>query len=248
MRTGSVPESIQAAIVGGSLLFFLAALSLHLAPVSILIAGTLAGSVALFVTARCIPSLHSSLAVHEHGLEVVVHGESTVFTYDEVSCIAAKLTHHLLNHQYVGTRVRLEFSIDGRFRPCVYDGEFRRNGWKERLVMAAMERCSRAIQERLLAELESNGALRWRDNVSLTPEGIVLTDSDTASRIIPYAEISDWKIDDNDLKIWKADDALPFLMMGNDTSNFVPLFGLFESLCNAARSTALNQQVEPALA
>jgi hypothetical protein len=91
------------------------------------------------------------------------------------------------------------------------------------------------VERRLLAELERHGAIRWRDNVSLTDEGIQLADSASTSRLIPYRQISDWKIDDNELKIWKDGAALPLLVFKNDSPNFLPLYNLFQSLAEAAR-------------
>ena len=75
----------------------------------------------------------------------------------------------------------------------------------------------------------------------------MLADSAGASRLIPYREISQWKVVDNELKIWKVGDALPCLVLGNDTPNFAPLMGLFERLCGATRNIDPNCKVEPVL-
>lgn len=235
-HTRSIPQSIQVAICLGALVLFVAAWQLDLASVPVLIAGTLGAVMALLAAAHCTPALRSSLTIYEDGLETMVQGTRRAFAYDELTCLAARFTHHLLNHQYVGTRVRIEFSVDGRFQPYVYECEFRRGKPGEQLIGLAIDKCSQAIQRRLLAELEHQGAVRWRDNVSLTAEGLLLTDSASASRLIHYRDIADWKIVDNDLKIWKSGDALPCLVMGNETPNFVPLLSLFEKLCTSTRS------------
>ena len=158
-----------------------------------------------------------------------------------------KLTHHQYKYQYIGTKAKIEFLVDGRYTPCTCECEYRRNSRSEQWVMLALDLCSQAIQSRLLAELEREGQVRWRDNVSLTEEGIVLSDSAGIPRLIPYREIAQWKVVDNELKIWKAGDALPCLVMGNDTPNFAPLLGLFERLCGATQNIDPNCKVEPVL-
>jgi hypothetical protein len=197
---------------------------------------------------HCIPAFRSSLTIYEDGLETVVQGKTTAFRYDQLTSLSVKYTHHKLNHQYIGTKANLEFFVDGRLLPHKIECEFRSGNRTEQLLALATEKCSQAIQIRLLGELERTGAVRWRDNVSLTAEGILLKDSASASRLIPFREIVDWKIADNDLKIWKANDALPCLMMTGETPNFVPLFNLFESLASALRTNDPSRDLEPSLA
>jgi len=241
--TNSIPEYIQVAISGGALVSFLALWGLDVASIFVLLPATFGGSLALYLIAFRIPALRSSLRVCEHGLETVVQGKSASFAYDELSAIAARFTDHLVNHQYIGTLARIEFFVDERLMPHVHECEFRHGNHGERVVALAIAGCSQAIERRLLAELEREGAIRWRDNVSLTAEGLLLADPGGASRLIPYRQIDAWKVVDNQLRIWKTDDALPFFVMGNDTPNFTPLFGLFQSLCQAIR----NVEPQPAL-
>jgi hypothetical protein len=246
--TVSIPPYIQAASVFGPLVLFATLWTLNVAPVLVLIGGTCGLAFALCMIARRIPALCSSLTIYENGLEMVVQGKPSAFAYDQLNCLAAKYTHHKVNHNYIGTRARIEFFVDGRFTPYIYDGEFRRDKRGDLLIPLAIEKCSQAIQHRLLAELEQKGVVAWRDNVSLTVDGIMLTDSESTARLIPYRNIVDWKIVDNDLKIWKAGDALPCLVLANDTPNFGPLFGLFKSLASATRNIDPTCASEPSLA
>jgi hypothetical protein len=246
--TSSIPEYIQASIGIGSLAVFMSLWMLNVASVIVLAGGTCCLAVGLYLIARRIPALRSSLTIYEHGLEMVVQGTATSFAYDQLTSLSAKLTDHLVNHQYIGTRAKIEFFVEGRFKAYTYDGEFRRDKPDHQLIMLAVEASSQAIQRRLLAELERDGTVRWRDNASLTADGILLTDSLNNSRLIPFNEIGDWKIVDNDLKIWKAGDALPCLVLANDAPNFAPLYGLFQSLIGATRNIDPTCASEPALA
>jgi hypothetical protein len=240
--TNSIPESLQIALTGGAILSFMALWGLDVASVFVLIPATLGGSLALYFIAFRIPALHSLLRVHEHGLESVVHGKSASFAYDELGTISARFTDHFVNNQYIGTKAKLEFFRDDRLTPHIHECEFRHGNHGERVVALAIAGCSQAIERRLLAELEREGAIRWRDNVSLTAEGLLLADPGGAERLIPYGQIGGWKVVDGQLRIWKTGDALPFFVMGNDTPNFTPLLGLFQSLCQAIH----NVEPEPA--
>jgi hypothetical protein len=185
--------------------------------------------------------------VYEHGLESVFHGKSAAFAYDQLSAISTRFTDHLVNHQYIGTRARIELFVEGRLSPYVHECEFRRGSYGERVVSLAISKCCDAIEHKLLAQLESEGALRWREDVALTPEGLLLAEKSgvtpsagCAARLIPYGQIGGWKVADGQLQIFKTGDGLPFFVMKNDTPNFTPLFGLFQSLCQAIRN------IEPA--
>jgi hypothetical protein len=236
--TNSIPESLQVALAGGTLVSFVVLWFLDAASVFVLLPAMFAGSLALYFIAHRIPVLRTSLRVHEHGLESVVRGKCVSFAFDELSAISARLTDHVVNHQYIGTRVRLEFFLDERLTPHVHECEFRRGLHGERVVLLAIGCCSDAIERRLLAQLERDGAVRWRDGVSLTADGLLLADASGASRLIPYDQIGAWQVVDSRLKIWKNGDGLPFFVMGSDTPNFTPLLGLFQSLCEAIRRLA----------
>src|SRR5262245_1309248 len=244
----SVPDYIQLGICVVALLLFAALWQLHVVSIPTLMFSTLAGTVAVFVGAHYIPALCSTITIYEHGLETTVRGKSAVFGYDKINCMTAELTHRLINGEYARTMAKLEFFVDGRLSPYKYECDFRRGEHGEALFALVLENCSQAIQRRLLAELERQGAVRWRDNISLTPDGILLADATNASRLIPYRELAEWKLHCNDLKIWKVGDALPCLVIGNETPNFGPLFRLFESLCKATRKTDPTCKVEPPLA
>lgn len=235
-NTKSIPEYIQVILAGSAIVSFLVLWGLDVASVFVLLPAALGGSLVLYFMAFRIPAVCSTLAVHEHGLESMVQGQSAAFNYDELTAVAAKFTDHEMNHQYIGTRATLEFFVDGRLTPHVHPCEFRRGGRSERVVRLAIDRCSEAISRRLLVQLEQDGAVRWGERTSLTDEGLAIDDGGGNSRLVPYRQIGGWQVKDNQLRIWKTTDALPFFVMANDTPNFIPLFGLFQSLCWAIRN------------
>jgi hypothetical protein len=238
----SIPEYIQVILAAGAMVTWLVLLALDVGSVLVTIPASLGGALALYLLAFRIPALRTSLSVFEHGLESVVQGHARSFAYDDLSAIAAKFTDHLVNHQYIGTRATIEFFIDGRMSPHVHSCEFRHGSRGEGVVGLALSRCSEAIERRLLAQLEREGAVRWRDNVSLTPDGLLIDDGGGHSRLIDYRQIGDCKMADNKLQICKAGEGLPFFSIKNDEPNFTPLFGLFRSLCQAIH----NIKPEPA--
>lgn len=245
----SVPGYVQLSISVVALVIFAALWQLHWVSIPVLMAGTLGGTVGVFFIAPRIPALSTSLTIYENGLETMVHGTFNAFAYDKLSRMATpQLTDRFVNGQYARTNAQFQFFVDGRLKPYVYEFEFRYGDSTAKLFELLTDKCSQAIQRRLLAELEREGAVHWRDNASLTAEGIRLTDSVSASRLIPYHDIVDWKINCNDLKIWKSGDALPCLVMGIDAPNFEPLFHLFESLIDATRNIDSTCASEPPLA
>jgi hypothetical protein len=221
---------------------------LDVANIFVLIFGIFIAIGVLYALAHCIPAFRSTLRVYEHGLEMIVQGKQVALRYDQLTSLAVRLTHHKVKQQYVGTQIRLELLADGRFSPHVYVGDYRQGSRSERLIGVAVELCCQAIQRRLLAELERAGSVRWQSGVQLTADGIELVDAPGISRLIPYREIGAWKIDDNHLKIWKDGDGLPCLRISNESPNFTPLMGLFESLHAATRSIEASREAEPAAA
>jgi hypothetical protein len=238
--TSSIPEYIQVIIAGGAIVSFLILWLLEVAPPSVLLVGALGGAMLRYFLAFRIPVLRTSLRVYEHGLEWVVQGKSVSVAYDKLEAIAAQFTDKQVNGQYIGTLVTLRFYVDGRLSPYVYECDFFRGHRSERVVNLAVARCSEVLQRRLLAQLERDGLLCWRDNVALSAEGLLLADSRGTLRLTPYGQIECWKMVDNQLQIWKTADRLPFLVLASDTPNFMPLFELFQSLCQASRD------IEPA--
>ena len=233
----SIPERIQAVLCLGGLGMFVALWFLgNAANFFVLIPVTIAAIAALYAAFHFLPALRSSLRIFEQGIELEIQGKSRSFRFAELTSLEAKFTDHHYKHAYIGTAAKLEFYVEGRHLPYTYECDFRRGGRGEKWVMLALQLCSQAIEQRLLVELEQKGSIRWRDNVSLTDEGILITDPGGASRLVAYLAISDWKVVDNDLKIWKADDALPWLVFHNDSPNFIPLYNLFQSLAQAARN------------
>jgi hypothetical protein len=244
--THCIPESLQIALAGGAMVSLLVLLGFDIAPFFVLLVATLGGAFVLYWLAFRIPALRTSLRVYEHGLESVVHGNYRSFAYDELGAISVRFTDHLVNHNYIGTRARIELLVEERLTPYVHECEFRHGNKSERLILLAIDMCSQAIERKLLVQLERDGALRWRDDVALTPDGLLLAEKD-ASRLIPYGQIGSWRIEENQLQIFKNGDGLPFFVMKNDTPNFTPLFGLFQSLCQATRNIEAAQPPAPAL-
>ncbi|HEX5103208.1 MAG TPA: hypothetical protein VFV87_05325 [Pirellulaceae bacterium] len=237
-RVRSIPELIQAVICLAAVGGFIVLWRQDAAPVLVLAVGAIGAAVALCGAAYCLPVICSSLTIYEGGLELNVGGKTTVIPFEALQRLETEFTDQRWKGQYVGTRARLQFFVDGRTRPHNYTCDYRHGQRKERTAMLAIDKCHEAIQMRLLAELEQKGALPWRGNVSLTAEGIKLTDSPISSRLVPFREISAWKLVEDNFKIWKGDDALPCVVVPSDTPNFFPLCGLFELLCSA--------QIEPA--
>jgi hypothetical protein len=229
----SIPEFIQALICMGALGGFFALWQMNAAPVVVLIAGALGAAIALYAAVHYLPVLCSSLTIYDHGLEINVRGASTIIANEALTQLATDFTDHYYKHQYIGSRAKLDFYVDGRLKPHRYHCDFRNGQRSQRTVLLAIEQCNQAIQRRLFAILERDGTIPLRGNAALTAEGIKFTDSPTASRLIPYREISAWNIVEGDLKIWKRDDALPCLVVPGDTPNFGPLGGLFDLLCSA---------------
>src|SRR5262245_22147446 len=244
----TVPESIQYALGGSAVVLFVILWQLDIVSVRMAQAATVVITVAIFGIMHCVPALRSSLTIYEHGLETVVQGKSLAFAYDQLDSVAAKFTDHKLNHQCVGIRARIEFFVDGQLSPYVHQCDFRRGSHKERLISLAIDKCSQAIQRRLLAELDREGFVRWRNNIALCADGLLIVDSASDLRLIPFQEIVEWKIADNTLKIWRAKEALPCVAMGNESPNFVPLFRLFESLARVTRKIDPHCASEPPLA
>lgn len=178
-----------------------------------------------------------SLQVFDRGLELRQNGKTAVFAYEEVTSIAAKHTHHHLNNAYVATKAELTFRTEDRFSDLTYQCDYRRNDSKEPLIQMALERCSEAVQLRLLTKLNSDGEVPWTDNIYLTQDGLKIVDSVAAPRIIPFGDIEELKMKDNQLNIWKRGDAMPFMVMSNDATNFVPLLGLFRKLTTVSAET-----------
>src|SRR5262245_34602690 len=92
--TRSIPEYIQAIICLGGLAEFGALWLLDAASVFVLIIETVVVVAGLYAGAHFVPALRSSLRVFEHGLELVVQGESTAFRFDELNCLEVRFTDH----------------------------------------------------------------------------------------------------------------------------------------------------------
>lgn len=179
----------------------------------------------------------SLLEVFEDGFSISDDGKPYPIGYDELKSIAARTTDHFMNGGYVGSRAEITFERrQGRpwFR---YECDYRRGGAKEKLLQELIRRCSEAIQATLLDEMKQQGVVRWTDEVSMSSQGFLLQRPGAdAPLVVPFDEIEDVQVRDNELRIWKQGDAVvPFYTQQNDTRNFIPLYDLFCSLCKTAR-------------
>lgn len=182
----------------------------------------------------------SVLEVFEDGFTISDDGEPFAIAYDDLKSVAAKSTHHNVRGMYAGSRAVLTFErAQGRpwFR---YECDYRRGDSNETLIEQLVARCSEAIQVRLLDEMKTQGTVRWTDEVSMSAQGFLLQrPGASAPLVVPFAEIEEVKVADNELRLWKQGDAVvPFYTQRNDTPNFIPLYDLFCNLCRSARQIA----------
>lgn len=179
----------------------------------------------------------AKLEVFEEGFSIADGGEPYPIGYDELKSIAVKSTHHLMHGTYVGSRAEFTFERE-RGRPWFhYACDYRRGDAKEQLFEELIRRCSEAIQTKLLDEMKEQGTIRWTEEVTMSSQGFLLQRPGAAAPlVVPFAEIEDVQIRDNELRIWKQGDAVvPFYTQMNDTRNFIPLYDLFCNFCDAAR-------------
>ena len=242
-QSNSTSEEVQITVCLLTLLGFGILWFQDVATPFVLVIGCL---VACFVVHRITLSLdflRSTLGVHQKGVHLSLRGKRFSFPYDAVTSIASKHTHHYLNHRYVGSKAEIGFEIESLFRPLRYECDFSRGKASEQVVTLVTEMCGKAVQKRLSSKLQREGELPWPSslypNLCLTPEGLRLGESGSQPRVIHYEDIDAWKLEDEDLKIWKKSDAMPCLVISKHTPNFIPLYGLFESICQYARNTDL---------
>ena len=238
----STSETKQVAIIVVSLLSWGFIWQLQMIGSFVLIFGCLATMIGLYLLSL---NFGDSLHIFKQGLELRQNGKTVVFAFDEVTSFSAKHTHHCLRHTYVATKSQLTFQLEDGLAVFGFECDYRRNDSKEQLIQLVLEQCSGAVQLRLLAKLTADGEVLWTDNVYLAQGGLKIVDTVAAPRIIPFADIEELQMKDNQLKIWKSGDAMPFMVLPNDTSNFVPLLGLFRKLTAFSHEINGSEAAEP---
>ena len=182
--------------------------------------------------------------VCEYGLELQSNGRRNAFRFEAITSVAAKHKHHYMQRNfvrtYVGSKAELSFELENRFTTFTFTCDYRRNDSKEKLIDLILQQSSEAVQHRLLAILKSEGELAWTNHVFLTENGVKIVDATDVSRLVPFTDIEDMKMQDNQLKIWKRGDSLPFMVLSNEATNFVPLLGLFRRLTTCSHDLDLN--------
>ncbi len=232
-RLKSTSETKQMAIVAVSLLGWGALWQLGIINGFTFFVGNLSTIIGIYLL--LLNFAGDALYLFERGLELRVKGKSTVFGFEEITSIAAKHTHHYMRHTYVATKAELTFEVEGRFTNFGFQCDYRRNDSKEQLIELVLQQCSEAVQHRLLAKLQAEGEVLWTDNVYLTESGVKIVDATEVSRLVPFGDIEEMKMRDNQLNIWKRGDAMPFMVLSNEATNFVPLLGLFRKLTTYSR-------------
>ena len=149
---------IAVSMLGCGLLWLLGIISGWLFVLSML--GTALG---LHWLTQRISTSRSELIVMEFGLKLDQRGKRVSFPYADVTSIAAKFTHHHLNHAYVATRAELTFEVDGKFQPFRFECDFRRGDTKQRAINYALGQCSESVQRRILQDLHGEGEVRWME-------------------------------------------------------------------------------------
>ena len=103
-----------------------------------------------------------------------------------------------------------------------------------------------------MAELKAAGEVLWTGNVYITRDGLKIVDEALKidgvappPRIIPFADIGNLQMKDNQLKICMSGDALPFLVLPNDATNFIPLLALFTKLTTVSHDIKESAAEEP---
>ena len=227
----SISETKQLGIIALSVLLWGGLWQFHVIEGFVFVFGCVATMLGLYSIAL---RFGDSLQVFEQGLKLQSNSRAIAFAYDEITSISAKRTDHYMKHTYIATKAELKFELQDRFTEFRFECDYRRNGAKERLVYLALEKCSEAVQVRLVEKLNAQGEILWTENVYLPKSGLKIVDPSGVTRVIPFAEIEEQKMDDNQLKIWKRNDAMPFLTLSNKAPNFVPASDLFRKITESS--------------
>lgn len=189
----------------------------------------------------------SKLEVFEEGFSISDDGKPFPIGYEELKSIAVKTGEHRINGVHVGSRAEFTFERE-RGRPWFrYECDYRPGDAKEKLFGELIRRCSEAIQTKLLDEMNERGMVRLTDEASMSSQGFLLQRPGAdAPLVVPFAEIEDVQIRDNELRLCTRDDAdRPFYTQQNDSRNFIPLYDLLCNFCDAAGQQSEAQSDRP---
>jgi len=235
-KISSVPQWIQWAIVLGSGLVWAVLWRAQVVSVIGVAVGWGSSLIGLFIVAFRITKFRVQMCVYEDGIALHQEGQTFVIPYSEIESITAKFVHQSMNHTYVGSTAVLKFSQAGRMTPHKFECDFRQESEKERLINHALERCSESIQPKLLQKIKTDGELAWGDHVLLTPRGLQLLDLGEPNGVfVEYAEIAELQRMDNELKIFRSNDALPLVRVSYEAPNFPPIMDLLTQLVRSSR-------------
>ena len=211
----------------------------------VMVAGVLVTIGLGYVVSTRLPMLRSIAHVHENGITLDVRGKKSSFDYASLAGISCKHTHHVNKYGYIGTIFEWEFELEGKIKSSQYQGEYHQQKKTAETVSLAEQKCSEGVEKRLLNQLKADGELAWRHDVFLTHAGLEIVDGPNVEpREIRFDEIEDWKIKDNELKIFRRGDALPCFRLSNDSRNFIPMYGLFEKIAKRIQATQNSKTVK----
>ena len=196
-----------------------------LIPVTLLLAGV------IYFAAKRIKRFSDHLELFEHGLQLTLHGKSHRFRFSDVEQFRISETHHVINGGYAGTRANIEIALEGQLRPIKCDFECHQAKPTGQLISQVNQRLANAVRDRLSVQLERDGQLRWSPNVYLTMDGLKIADDPgSPDREIAMEQIDRWEAAGNQLRFWKQDEGMPFLVMPIDVPNVNAIGELFASL------------------
>ena len=213
------------AMIGGGLCAFLGL-------GSIVVIGIMIGlAVAGVVIFKNLKRFSDQLDVQEHGFTLSLRGVVNQVRYDELAEFMISHTHHSANGAYVGSRAQLHFLKEGRLRPITCDLEYKQNKKSGVAINLLSQHCVAAVRNRLCAKLEREGELKWTANVFLTLDAVRISHGTNAKeQFILIEDIGDCRIVDNQMRMWKRDEAMPFAVVPIDSVNFAAIAQVFASL------------------
>ena len=167
-----------------------------------------------------LPLFRRQLHCHEAGLRLVQGGKETAFRYDQLTAFERNLRHYQVKRGYPDSTVNFDFRVEGIGVPLHYDGDYKQGSAVENVIARIIDHCERAVQKRLMRQLESEGEIRWTPHVSLTLEGLRIDSPGQAPSQLDFDDIDGWKWKKNELHVYRIGDVLPCLRLPGDQPNF----------------------------
>jgi len=189
------------------------------------------------------PFFNSVCDIYERGMSIKSRDKHDVFPFQSVLSMRSTHTHHKMNHAYVATKFELEMMVELPTRNVKYQCDYSKDGNRAQTIGRLLERISGAVTARLWNELKQSQELPWRNDISLTLQGIKLDAGQDYARLVPFTEIEEFCVRDNELKIWRQGDAMPFVVLKNDSLNFSAMYGLFSDML--AQTKRITESAEP---